>query len=86
MPYTVTSDKVAGTLRVPFAATSDKVAGTLRVPFAVELLPGFQVDGTWNVPTTLVDGTWNVPTTLVDYFDFCRLHLHCPEHVKSSRR
>ncbi len=37
------------------------------VPFAVKLLPGFQVDGTWNVPTTLgfqVDGTWNVPTTL----------------------
>jgi len=23
------------------------------VPFAVELLPGFQVDGIWNVPTTL---------------------------------
>ena len=23
------------------------------VPFAVKLLPGFQVDGTWNVPTTL---------------------------------
>jgi len=45
-----------------------KGAGTLRpVLFAVELLPGFQVDGTWNVPTTLrfqVDGTWNVPTTL----------------------
>ena len=36
------------------------------MPFAGELLPGFQVDGTWNVPTTLfqVDGTWNVPTTL----------------------
>jgi hypothetical protein len=48
------------------------------MPFAVKLLPGFQVDGTWNVPTTLfqvdgtwyvlttlfqVDGTWNVPTT-----------------------
>jgi len=27
----------------------------------------FQVNGTWNVPTTLrfqVNGTWNVPTTL----------------------
>ena len=38
------------------------------MPFAVELLPGFEVDGTWNVPTTLifeVDGTWNVPTTLI---------------------
>jgi hypothetical protein len=23
------------------------------VPFAVELFAGFQVDGTWNVPTTL---------------------------------
>ena len=23
------------------------------MPFAVKLLPGFQVDGTWNVPTTL---------------------------------
>ena len=47
-----------------------KVAGTLRravrsaVPFALKLLPGFRVDGTWNVPTTMVDGTWNVPTTL----------------------
>jgi hypothetical protein len=49
-----------------------KVAGTLRravrsaVPFAMKLLPGFRVDGTWNVPTTMVDGTWNVPTTMVD--------------------
>ena len=44
-----------------------KVQARSAVPFAVELLPGFQVDGTWNVPTTLtfqVDGTWNVPTTL----------------------
>jgi hypothetical protein len=39
---------------VPFTT---KVAGTLRVPFAVKLLTEFQVDGTWNVPTTLVDGT-----------------------------
>ena len=40
------------------------------LPFAVELLPGFQVDGTWNVPTTLfrVDGTWNVPTTFLQEF------------------
>ena len=41
-----------------------KVQARSAVPFAVELLPGFQVDGTWNVPTTLVDGTWKVPTTL----------------------
>jgi hypothetical protein len=36
------------------------------VLFVVERLPRFEVDGTWNVPTTLfqVDGTWNVPTTL----------------------
>ena len=35
------------------------------VLFAVELLLGFQVYGTWNVPTYyFVDGTWNVPTTL----------------------
>jgi hypothetical protein len=33
------------------------------VLFAVELLLGFQVYGTWNVPTYyFVDGTWNVPT------------------------
>jgi hypothetical protein len=51
-----------------------KGAGTLRVPFAVELLPGFQVDGTWNVPTTLVDGTWNVPTTLT--FADCVFTVH----------
>jgi len=30
-----------------------KVQARSAVPFAVELLPGFQVDGTWNVPTTL---------------------------------
>ncbi len=28
-----------------------KVQARSAVPFAVELLPGFQVDGTWNVPT-----------------------------------
>jgi hypothetical protein len=40
-------------------------ARSAAVPFAVKLLPGFQVDGTWNVPTYyFVDGTWNVPTTL----------------------
>ena len=44
-----------------------KVLARSAMPFAVKLLSGFQVDGTWNVPTTLrfqVDGTWNVPTTL----------------------
>jgi hypothetical protein len=43
------------------------VQARTAVPFAVELLPGFQVDGTWNVPTTFrfqVDGIWNVPTPL----------------------
>ena len=42
-----------------------KVQARSAVPFAVELLPGLQVDGTWNVPTYyFVDGTWNVPTNL----------------------
>jgi len=53
------------------------------VPFAVELLLGFQVDGTWNVPKTLfqVDGTWNVPTTLWTAHGMCLLlcgrHMDC---------
>jgi len=33
---------------------STKGAGHSAVPFAVELLPRFQVDGTWNVPTTFL--------------------------------
>ena len=49
---------------------STKGAARSALPFAVELLLGLQVDGTWNVPTTLfqVDGTWNVPTTFLQEF------------------
>ena len=31
-----------------------KGAARSAVPFAVELLPGFLVDGTWNMPTTFL--------------------------------
>ena len=41
------------------------------MPFAVKLLPGFPVDGTWNVPTTL--GGRHMECAY--YFDFCRLCL-----------
>ncbi len=62
------------------------------VPFTVELLPGFQVDGTWNVPTTLfqVDGTWNVPTTMT-YVGCVKLNASHPllleanQHAEVSR-
>jgi hypothetical protein len=43
--------KVAGTLRR--AVRRQKVQARSAVPSAVKLLPGFWVDGTWNVPTTL---------------------------------
>jgi len=33
---------------------STKGAARSALPFAVELLPGLQVDGTWNVPTTFL--------------------------------
>jgi hypothetical protein len=33
-----------------------KVQARSAVPFAVKRLPEFQVDGTWNVPTTLTFG------------------------------
>jgi hypothetical protein len=31
----------------------DNATNSSAVPFTVKLLPGLQVDGTWNVPTTL---------------------------------
>jgi len=34
-----------------------KVQARSAVPFVVELLSEFQVDGTWNVPTTLTWGS-----------------------------
>ena len=50
-------------LKVPYAKicqlirhSRQKVQARSAVPFAVELFPGFQVDGTWNVPTTLTLG------------------------------
>ena len=46
-----------------------KVAGTLRRAAAVKRLPGFWVDGTWNVPTTL--GGRQMECAY--YFNFCRL-------------
>jgi len=36
-----------------FRHSRQNVQARSSVPIAVELLSGFQVDGTWNVPTTL---------------------------------
>ncbi len=38
--------------RFPARHSRQKVQARSTVPFAVKLLQGFQVDGTWNVPTT----------------------------------
>ncbi|MCY2979754.1 MAG: hypothetical protein NTU79_13890 [Planctomycetota bacterium] len=37
----------------PVGHSGQKVQASFAVPSAVNLLPGFHVDGTWNVPTTL---------------------------------
>ncbi len=42
-------------LKFLFKYSRQKVQARSAVQFAVELLTGFQVDGTWNVPITL---TW----------------------------
>jgi len=40
-------------MSAPVGHSGQKLQARSTLPFAVKLLPGFQVDGTWNVPTTL---------------------------------
>jgi hypothetical protein len=52
----------------PGGHIGQKVQARSAVPFAVKLLIGFQVDGTWNVPTTLIPGGRHMECAY--YFDF----------------
>jgi len=55
----------------PLRHSRQKVQARSAVPFAVKLLPGFQVDGTWNVPTYFIPGGRHMECAYT--FDFGRL-------------
>ena len=70
-------------MSAPVGHSGQKLQARSALPFAVRLLPGFQVDGTWNVPTTsdFVAGGRHMECAY--YLDFGRL---CPVGKKTSQK